>query len=279
MKFSVIIPTFNRSKKLKEALDSLAAQNFNDFETIICDDGSTDDTKEIVELYKSQLRIKYYFEDNWGGAARPRNQGIVIAEGDWICFLDSDDQWHPNKLKEVAYVVDNFDVDLVCHWFKDSFGRVIGHYSLYPFFTFYEDLLMNGNRMVNSSICVRRSITPIISEDRKLIGVEDYNLLLDISKITAKVYCIRTVLGTYSIHENNISNDFLKQLDKIEYMLNKQDLKNQYLKRRGGLINYLLASYYFLGNKPGARQFLLKALRSGSYVIKFRSLVKLVTKF
>lgn len=279
MKFTVIIPTYNRSKELGEALESLVNQKFTDFETIICDDGSIDDTKKIIESYRNKLKLEYYYEDNWGGPARPRNNGIKIAKGEWICFLDSDDQWYSDKLEQIAKLIDKYDIDLVCHLFNNSLNKKIGSYRKSPFFTFYEDLLMNGNRIVNSSICVRRSLIPEISEDRNLIGVEDYNLLLDIAKKTTKVYCLKVELGSYSIHENNISADFLKQIDKIEYMLNKQDYENKYLKQRTGLLNYLRASFYYLENKDLARQILLKCIKNGSYVIKLKSIFKLITKF
>lgn len=278
MKFSVIIPTYNRSKELSKALESLINQKFTDFEIIICDDGSTDDTKTIIESYRSKLRLEYYYENNWGGPARPRNNGIKIAKGEWICFLDSDDQWYPDKLGKIANVIDKYDIDLVCHLFDNSLNKKIGFYKRNPFFSFYEDLLVNGNRIVNSSICIRRSLIPDISEDRNLIGVEDYNLLLDVAKKTSKIYCLKEVLGSYSIHENNISANALKQIDKIEYMLNKQDYENKYLKQRIGLLNYLRASFYYINNKDLARKILLKCIKDGSYVIKLKSIARLIIK-
>lgn len=278
MKFSVIIPTYNRSKKLSEALESLVNQKFEDFETIVCDDGSIDDTKAIVDIYRKSLNLVYFYEDNWGGPARPRNNGIKLAKGEWICFLDSDDRWYPDKLELVAKLIDRYDIDLVCHLFKNTQSVNVGFYRKYPFFSFYEDLLLNGNRIVNSSICVRRSLIPEISEDRNLIGVEDYNLLLDISKITSKIYCLKVELGFYSLHENNISADFLCQIDKLEYMLSQQDYENMYLKQRTSLLNYLRASFYYRDNNDLARQLLLECIKNGSYVIKLKSIGKLITR-
>ena len=263
---------------MSEALESLVNQKFEDFETIVCDDGSIDDTKAIVDIYRKSLNLVYFYEDNWGGPARPRNNGIKLAKGEWICFLDSDDRWYPDKLELVAKLINKYDFDLVCHLFKDTLSRKVGTYRKYPFFSFYEDLLMNGNRIVNSSICVRRSLIPEISEDRNLIGVEDYNLLLDIAKITSKVYCLKVELGFYSIHDNNISDDFLRQIDKLEYMLNQQDYENIYLTQRTGLLNYLRASFYYLDNKDLAIQLLLECIKNGSYVIKLKSIVKLISR-
>lgn len=279
MKFSVIIPTYNRSEQLREALNSLVEQLFDDFEVIVCDDGSTDDTKEVVEIYSTKLNLKYHYEENWGGPARPRNLGIKFAEGEWVCFLDSDDQWYPYKLQKIAKITEKNDIDLVCHLFDNTLNKKIGFYKKNLFFSFYEDLLVNGNRIVNSSICVRKSLIPEISEDRNLIGVEDYNMLLDIAKKTSKIYCLKEVLGSYSIHENNISVDTLKQIDKIEYLLYKQDYEKKYSKQRNGLLNYLRASFYSTNNKDLARKILLNCIKDGSYIIKIKSIARLIIKY
>src|SRR6266545_511842 len=99
--FSVVIPTYNRAEKLRRALESLLHQSYGDFEVLVCDDGSTDGTREVVSAYAGELQISYLWEENWGGPARPRNRGIAAAQGKWVCFLDADDWWHPDKLAKV----------------------------------------------------------------------------------------------------------------------------------------------------------------------------------
>jgi glycosyltransferase involved in cell wall biosynthesis len=96
---SVIIPTYNQSKDLNRCLLSLVDQTFKNFEVIICDDGSYDDTKQIVRQFHSKLEIKYLYNANFGGPAHPRNCGIKAAKGEYIAFLDSDDWWCNNKLE------------------------------------------------------------------------------------------------------------------------------------------------------------------------------------
>jgi glycosyltransferase involved in cell wall biosynthesis len=94
---SVVIPTFNRAQSIKRAIDSVAAQSFRDFEVIVIDDGSTDDSERIVsEAGIPQLRIIRHPHNR--GAAAARNTGIGAATGAYIAFLDSDDAWHPDKL-------------------------------------------------------------------------------------------------------------------------------------------------------------------------------------
>ena len=93
---SVIIPTYNRASYICAAIDSVLAQTFNDYEIIVVDDGSTDDTLERLAVYKDQ-RIKVKHQKNLGqGFAR--NTGLSVASGEYIAFLDSDDVWMPGKL-------------------------------------------------------------------------------------------------------------------------------------------------------------------------------------
>jgi len=95
--FSVIIPTFNRASLLPRAIDSVLKQTFADWEVIIVDDGSKDNTKEVVEKYADQ-RIRYIYQTN-AERSVARNNGIDNAKGQYICFLDSDDYYLPNRLE------------------------------------------------------------------------------------------------------------------------------------------------------------------------------------
>jgi len=116
--FSVILPTYNRVDKLRLTLQSLKKQTFKDFEVIICDDGSTDNTRELAGDFSKSLNMKYVNNGHWGGPARPRNEGIKIAKGEYIAFLDSDDIWYPNKLEFVKKNI--CDSDILYHGFDIS---------------------------------------------------------------------------------------------------------------------------------------------------------------
>ncbi len=93
---SVVIPTFNRAWCLAETLSSVAGQTFRDFETLVIDDGSTDDTPDLLRRFAG-VRV-HRWADNRGVSAA-RNRGIEMARGRWVCFLDSDDRWTANKLQ------------------------------------------------------------------------------------------------------------------------------------------------------------------------------------
>ncbi len=93
---SVVIPTFNRAQSVGKAIDSVLAQTFQDFEVIVVDDGSKDDTARILAGFGDGIR--FISQENQGVSAA-RNAGIRLARGKWVAFLDSDDEWHPTKLQ------------------------------------------------------------------------------------------------------------------------------------------------------------------------------------
>jgi glycosyltransferase involved in cell wall biosynthesis len=96
-KVSVIIPTYNRRNFVAKAIESVLHQSFDDLEVIVVDDGSTDGTCQSLEPYRD--RIRYIFREN-GGASAARNTGIEAAQGEWLAFLDSDDEWTPDYLSK-----------------------------------------------------------------------------------------------------------------------------------------------------------------------------------
>ncbi len=100
---SVVIPTHNREKWVSKAINSVLAQTFTDLEIIVVDDGSTDRTRQVVENYG--VRVRYVFQAN-AGVSAARNRGILESRGEWVAFLDSDDEWLPEKLEIQMGLVD-----------------------------------------------------------------------------------------------------------------------------------------------------------------------------
>ncbi len=121
---SIIIPCFNRAKLLEETLNSIIAQSYKNFECIIIDDGSTDNTLEILSGYaNSDARIKYFSRPNslLKGATACRNYGFSLSKGDYICWFDSDDIMPVNSLKDRIEILFNSDYDFVL-------GRLMNFY-------------------------------------------------------------------------------------------------------------------------------------------------------
>ncbi|MDY6863102.1 MAG: glycosyltransferase [Thermodesulfobacteriota bacterium] len=109
---SVIIPTFNRHRFLKDAIDSVLNQTYKDFELLVVDDGSTDGTEKIVKSF--DFPIKYVYQEHKGVSAA-RNQGITFASGEYIAFLDSDDLWVKEKLEKQINTLKKQKKYLVCY--------------------------------------------------------------------------------------------------------------------------------------------------------------------
>ncbi len=109
---SVIIPTYNRASVLPRAIKSVLGQTFSDFELLVVDDGSDDSTADILETFEGKL--KPLFQENRGVAAA-RNLGIKCSTGPFLAFLDSDDEWLPEKLARQTDLIDAANPDFICH--------------------------------------------------------------------------------------------------------------------------------------------------------------------
>jgi glycosyltransferase involved in cell wall biosynthesis len=118
---SVIIPTFNRSKLVVNAIQSVLCQTYQDYEIIVVDDGSTDDTEEALRPYMD--RIRYVYQENLGASAA-QNKGVQLARGKWISILASDDLWLPTKLEAQLNAVASLGKDFgACFTNCDFFGN------------------------------------------------------------------------------------------------------------------------------------------------------------
>jgi glycosyltransferase involved in cell wall biosynthesis len=212
--FSVVIPVYNGASKLKLTLESVIGQRFTDFEVLVMDDGSTDNAEAVVKSF-GDGRIRYEWAANSGGPATPRNRGIEAASADWICFLDADDRWYPDKLKRVAEVVAaGPSLDLVCHnevMHITATGRKVPlrYGPVEP--DFYRVMLMSGNRISTSATSVRREFLNKhglrFNQSRDYVIVEDYDLWLRIALHNGVFYFMDECHGEYLIGEQNISSN------------------------------------------------------------------------
>ena len=152
--FSVVIPTYNRAQLLRELLTSFLTQTYKNFELIICDDGSTDNTSQVVSEFSDRLRIIYEVFKNTGGPAFPRNRGIELSKNDWVCFLDSDDLWTNDKLQVLADYISSDKSSIFCHPVhlinsQNEKSGIIGKYKKSFCLSDFESLIYNGSKIVN----------------------------------------------------------------------------------------------------------------------------------
>ena len=111
---SIITPTYNCGKFIDRTIDSVISQTYSNWEMIIVDDCSTDNTEEVVKKYKKDKRIKYYKLKNNSGAAVARTEAMKKAKGNYMAFLDSDDLWYKDKLeKQLNFMIEN-NYDFTC---------------------------------------------------------------------------------------------------------------------------------------------------------------------
>lgn len=279
--FSVVIPTYNRAEELRRCLDSLVNQTYKDFEVLVCDDGSTDHTPQIVEMFRDLLSLHYIWEENWGGPAKPRNNGIKQAKGEWICFLDSDDWWYPEKLEICSQYLDNTDIlyhDLEIYSFQKRKQKIKSRKLKKPIIL---DLLKNGNPLPNSSLVIRREVLEKIGfqlEDIDIVATEDFEMLLRASMITDRFCYIDRFLGAYWVGEN-ISEDVEKNIsaqkkiyEKYTYLLNDKDII-----RINGKWNYRIGKYKVKKQLiDEAKRYFYMSLNSNSITMKLKSSIYLL---
>jgi len=186
-KVSVIIPTYNRSKYVTKAIDSVLAQTYKDNEIIVIDDGSTDDTRNVLAPYMDH--ISYFYQEN-AGVSVARNNGIKIARGEWIAFLDSDDEWFNDKLsvqmnfiaRYPFVVAHSVNIDLSDY---ESPGQTsFSHCRFLP--TSYEQIIENPFRhhlqysttmMPSGIICKKKAAIKVGLFDESLSISEDYDFM------------------------------------------------------------------------------------------------------
>ena len=191
---SVIIPTYNRGWIIEEAVDSVLSQVYRDFELIIVDDGSTDNTLEILNSYQDDITV---FRQNNHGVSTARNRGITAASGRFIAFLDSDDLWLPQKLfRQVEFFNKNQDAQ-ICQteetWIRKGVRVNPKKRHKKPEGMIFEQSL--ALCLVSpSAVMIRRSLFDEVGVfDEKLPVCEDYDLWLRIS-CRFPVYLIDTSL-------------------------------------------------------------------------------------
>ena len=186
MKISVIIPTYNRKKHIKKAIDSVMRQSYEPFEIIVIDDGSIDGTYELIKQSYSSSQISIEKQIN-NGVSSARNKGVKLANGDWIAFLDSDDEWLENKLELQVREIKKSKNFLICHtneiWIRNGIRvNQMKKHQKYGGSIFEKCLDMC--RISPSSVMINRCVFDEIGLfDESLIICEDYDMWL---RITSK---------------------------------------------------------------------------------------------
>lgn len=229
MKISVIIPTYNASEYIKDAINSVLFQKYSgNVEIIVVDDGSTDDTKKVLAEYIKDKKIIYIKQKNQGQASA-RNAGVKKSTGDFIAFLDSDDTWNHDKLNKQMEKFNDKNVGLVytgIEWYHSLDNEVI-KVKIPKIKGWVFKKLIVHNFISTSTVILRKEAFEPFDTCKECLGVEDFDLWLRVSQ-KWKVDYIKDILCNYRIHNHNISSNLEQRFHNESFV--KERYKNKVSK-------------------------------------------------
>lgn len=247
---SIIMPVYNAEAYLREALESILAQSFTDFELIIVEDGSTDNSRDVINSFTDN-RIRVLYNDGNQGIVYTRNRGIAAARGRYIAPFDADDIAHPEKFaKQIRFLEENPEYGLLGTWAKliGQNGKPLREkWKVNAPPERIPSILLFRNYFVQSSVVIRREAIPAGGYEKGFDAVEDYRMWTEIAT-KWKVWNYPEYLVKYRIHEQGISireaNNITGMDDqisryafgKLEINLDKRQLQLiQLLRKRDGI--------------------------------------------
>jgi teichuronic acid biosynthesis glycosyltransferase TuaG len=219
---SIIMPAYNAAQYIAASIDSVINQTYENWELIVVNDGSSDNTQEIIDAYAlKDPRIKGLNQLNQGMGAS-RNNGYAISKGFWISYLDSDDLWHPTKLEKELEVTDEnakYDVVFSEGWsFNNDDLNELSRYrtkaGIYDNVQMYREQLTR-NIITVCSVMVKRSIIEVVGgwdESKANQGCADYDYWFRMARAGANFICVPETLFYYRIHDTNYSKNVATML-------------------------------------------------------------------
>ena len=255
--FSVIIPTYNRAHFISEAVDSVLAQNYSSFEVIIVDDGSTDNTRQVIEnKYGSDTRVRYFQKINEErGAAR--NYGLQKASGDYAVFFDSDDWMQPHYLDTLKNVIaDHPGIFLLAAKYNfNNGGKIEDQHELQRLAKgwYDRDFFLKGN-ILACNYCVRIADHgyKFFPEERELAAMEDWLFLL-LNMGSEKIYLEDKICVTMRQHDERSMQNNQKVIaarqKATQWLLQHTSLDKSQQKAIRGWSHYFCGIHQYLDNK------------------------------
>lgn len=219
MKVSIVTPVYNAEKYIAKSIESVLNQTYQDFELIIINDGSKDNSEQIIQKYLNDTRIKYFPQENKGESVA-RNRGLDIAQGEYIAFLDADDMYYPNKIEEqLNFFNKNDDVDVVYTDIQiiDELGNNQNELKS-------EEIILNQNNFIASmlyrqlipgpaAIMLRRKcIDNGLRYPENYLNAEDYMFTIQLA-LNFNFRYLPKKLYFYRRHKNNLTNNHIKQVE------------------------------------------------------------------
>lgn len=272
-KVSVILPTYNRAALLPEALASVLGQTHGDLELVVVDDGSTDDTRQVVAPFLADGRVRYFFQPNQGLAAT-RNRGVAEASGDLLAFLDSDDAYPPDALeRHLAVLVADPGVGMTVggYDFMDADGQHLGRRRPWEEGgqTDLTGWLFHCYTMPGAVMLRRQWFERAGGFDAGLEVMEDWDLFMRLAALQCPMAWVPASVCRYRIHADTLSGKWLEQRDTALRILGRvfeqagEAAGGVEVRRRAmGWVHVGLArKYYEAGQVPEGQQALRDAVR------------------
>jgi len=277
-KVSVIIPTYNRANLLPRAIKSVLNQTFQDFELIIVDDGSTDNTRKVVEEFqRKDQRIKYIFQENSGGPAKPINTGIKNSKGEYIAILESDDEWLPEKLEKQVEILDKFpNVGLVsCYAFKIfSNGKKTIYKAPFSGILKKEDWKkywqLWGILSFSTDLMKRKSVEKVGLLDENLKIAADVDFYLRFIKQFDFYFIPIPLINYYQIEESQSRKEFwIRWIPEYHYLLEKHEKDFEICKKgKSKFLRHLGTCYILKREFLKARKYFFEAILNDPFNIR-----------
>jgi len=217
-KVSILLATYNGEKFIKKSIDSVLSQTFKKFELLIGFNGTTDDSKDIVNSYNDErIRVFDYGDDK--GKSKTLNKLLKEARADWLAIQDDDDMWMGNKLEEQILFCKDFDIIGSQIRYVDENDALTG--TILSLAKDHNDILfraLNGdNHIANTSAVFKKDKTVQVGGwDESIIGVEDFDFWLKMIKVAdCKVTNLDNILVHHRVHSNSNFNTKVWNVDEI----------------------------------------------------------------
>jgi len=271
---SVIIPTYNRAHLLSRAVLSVLNQTYKDFEIIVVDDASTDNTYEVVKSFNDP-RIKYIHHEQNKGSAAARNTGIKSARGEYIAFQDSDDEWLPEKLNKQMEIFNRASpqVGVVYSGFYHIDGgnrKYVPDYNTQiPEGNIFEELLKKNYVGTPAAIIRKVCFEKVGMFEERLLSLEDWELFIRISKFYEFKFIKDPLLNAF-FSPGSVSSNKTASLEAYKLILERHIhilKENRYLLAN---IQYSIGNLLCqAGDMNEGKIYLIQALRSNPLKIKY----------
>jgi glycosyltransferase involved in cell wall biosynthesis len=222
---SVVIPAYKRGHIIERAIRSILGQTYQDFEILVVDDGSRDDTESVVAaLSKEEPRVRYFCHDTNRGAQAARNTGAKAAQGEWIAFLDSDDYFTPNSLEMRILTARSEGVKVIhseCQVLRK--GESMTAYGISPLNGYvYRDLLTDPGPILFSGLLIaKEALEKIGYLDEQIISYQDWDTVIRLAKYYPFGFIAEPTFIYDCRGDDTISQNMVREAEGYRQVFNK----------------------------------------------------------